>query len=651
MRNKLLTTRYLQPGETEPDMYKRVASAVCRNRYSNEFAQEVTAAMQNFFFLPNSPTLANAGTSKVGGLSACYVLPIHDSLDSIYKTLRDAALVHKFFGGTGFDFSEVRPRGSPIESTGGSACGVLKVIELFNQGADTIRQGGKREGANMGVLRCDHPDIEEFIRAKEHDGVLTHFNLSVAATDDFMKKGDADLFDQIVHHAWLHGDPGIIFIDAINRNNVNKHLYDIAATNPCSELPLGPYESCNLGSLNLSKFCIEGDFDLDLFKEHIRIGVRFLDSVIDINNFPIPEIREATLATRKIGLGIMGWHDLLIQLEIPYASREAMEPIHVIGNVLRKTSIDESCILAEEYGVYPAWEGSEWQKRGIEIRNSTLLTIAPTGTISFLAGCSSGIEPHFAKDFTRTSEAGSTSYHLDINDAEISHNINWQWHLNHQANWQKYIDNSISKTINLPSSATEDDIREIYKTAHGLGCKGVTIYRDGSKTSQVLTTSSAPRSTPKPQSLLPPGVTRRPGHIYTLPSGCGTMRVIIGAEDERYESLREVFVLTAGGCTANNESTGRQISDSLEYGMPATLISSTLHKVKCINAMKNKESIGKSCSDNIGLCIDWELRDFVKGAQAPTVQVPTCPDCHKPLSFGSGCAQGECPHCGWSGCS
>ncbi|MCK9327786.1 MAG: hypothetical protein M0P69_19985, partial [Bacteroidales bacterium] len=387
-------------------MYKRVASAVCRNHYSNEFAQEVTAAMQNFFFLPNSPTLANAGTSKVGGLSACYVLPIHDSLDSIYKTLRDAALVHKFFGGTGFDFSEVRPRGSPIESTGGSACGVLKVIELFNQGADTIRQGGKREGANMGVLRCDHPDIEEFIRAKEQDGVLSHFNLSVAATDDFMKRGDSNLIDQIVHHAYLHGDPGIIFIDAINRNNVNRHLYDIAATNPCGELPLGPYESCNLGSLNLSKFCIEGDFDLDLFKEHIRIGVRFLDSVIDINNFPIPEIRDATLATRKIGLGIMGWHDLLIQLEIPYASREAMEPIHAIGAVLKKTAIDESCILAEEYGPYPAWEGSEWQKQGIEIRNSTLLTIAPTGTISYLSGCSSGIEPHFAKEYTRESEAG-----------------------------------------------------------------------------------------------------------------------------------------------------------------------------------------------------------------------------------------------------
>lgn len=328
-----------------------------------------------------------------------------------------------------------------------------------------------------------------------------------------------------------------------------------------------------------------------------------------------------------------------------------MEPIHTIGAVLKKTAIDESCILAEEYGTYPAWEGSEWHKQGIEIRNSTLLTIAPTGTISYLAGCSSGIEPHFAKEYTRESEAGTEKFVINIDDSDISHNIHYMWHLNHQANWQKYIDNAVSKTINLPSTATEDDIREIYKTSHQLGCKGVTIYRDGSKTSQVLTTSSAPHSTPKPQSLLPPGVTRRPGHIYTLPSGCGTMRVIIGAEDERYESLREVFVLTAGGCTANNESTGRQISDSLEYGMPATLISSTLHKVKCINAMKSKESIGKSCSDNIGLCIDWELRDFVKGAQAPTVQVPTCPDCHRPLNFGSGCAQGECPHCGWSGCS
>ena len=233
MRNKLLSTRYLQQGETENDMYKRVANAIAIDKYGETFARSVESAMHNFYFLPNSPTLANAGTNKTGGLSACYVLPIKDSLYSIYKTLHDAALVHKFFGGTGFDFSEVRPRGSPIESTGGSACGVLKVIELFNQGADTIRQGGKREGANMGVLRCDHPDIWEFVEAKEQDGVLPHFNLSDAATDDFMKRGDLDLIDLIVHHSHLHGDPGIIFIDTVNRYNVNKHLYDIAATNPC----------------------------------------------------------------------------------------------------------------------------------------------------------------------------------------------------------------------------------------------------------------------------------------------------------------------------------------------------------------------------------------------------------------------------------
>ncbi|MCK9326590.1 MAG: hypothetical protein M0P69_13960, partial [Bacteroidales bacterium] len=510
MKNELLIKRYLQKGETENDMYKRVANAVCKARYGEDFTLKSSIAMQNKTFLPNSPTLAIAGTAKTGGCSACYVLPIVDSLEGIYKTLHDAALVHKFFGGTGFDFSEIRPEGTLINSTGGAACGPIKIMHMFDRSADAIQQGGKREGANMGILRCDHPDIVKFIESKQQDGVLKHFNISVAATDDFMKKGDLDIVDRIVHHAWLHGDPGIVFIDEINKYNVNRHLYDIVSTNPCGEQPLGPYESCNLGSLNLSKFCIEGDFDFDLFKEHIRMGVRFLDAVININNFPIPEIATATLLTRKIGLGIMGWHDLLINKEIPYASEEALTLAGIIGRRMRDVAISESIALADEFGPYPGWEGSDWERNGISIRNSTLLTIAPTGTISYFAECSSGIEPHFAKEYTRESEEGSQHFTINIDDSEVSHNIDPIWHLKHQAVWQKYVDNAVSKTINLPNSATEDDIRNIYLQAYEMKCKGITVYRDGSKSKQVLTTT---KSTALP---LPKGVIRRPGHIYSL---------------------------------------------------------------------------------------------------------------------------------------
>lgn len=646
MREALLRKRYLLPGETEKDMYRRVAKYVWRENESI-----LTELMSGGKFLPNTPTLANAGTNRVGGLSACYVLPIEDSLEGIYSAVRAQAMVHKHFGGTGFDLSPLRPKGSAITSTGGGACGPVKVLQLLNQSAETVSQGGKREGANMGILRMDHPDVREFIHCKSKEG-LQHFNISVAITDDHMC-GDLGILDDIAQCATTSGDPGIIFISAIERANPTPLLGSITATNPCGEQPLLPYESCNLGSINLSKYVSNGEFDYDGFKADIWIATMFLDRVIDVNVFPLESIRAATRETRKIGLGIMGWADMLVKMGVSYQDMDKVRSlITTLGSILRDESRAASRYIAEEYGTFPAWEDSTWGDLDMPIRNATLTTIAPTGSISFLAGCSSGIEPIFDWYHTRTSEEGSTGIQSDVyelakkNDLldDTAHNIPARIHVLHQALWQEYIDNAVSKTINLPRNTDWQYVREIMMFAWENGCKGITVYVDGSKDKQVLTTDYA---VPK----LPDGIRRRVAHVYEAQSGCGVIRVIPAAEDDTWGKLHEVYVLTAGGCAANNETTGRLISDELQNGIPVNVISSTLHKVKCVNAMKNRNSVGKSCSDIIATCIDIEQREFIEHTYQHAYTKPTCPQCGEILTFEGGCGTGSCTKCGWSGCS
>ena len=497
MRQKLLQDRYFAPGETEErQIYHRVARSIYPIRDTSSTTSTPTRvatdcatlyqAMCNGVWLPNSPTLVNAGVPNRGGLSACYVLPIEDSLDGIYKTVHDAARVHKAFGGTGFNFSHLREEGAPIKSTGGKACGPIKVMKLLNMSADVVSQGGKRQGANMGILNASHPDIHKFINCKA-DGELTHFNISVGMTDEDMK--NEDLLMAIAQKAWATGDPGIIFLDRIKGHHIDG-MPDIECTNPCGEQPLRSYESCNLGSINLSRFPEIADGDCTDFLQTIEMSIRALDAIIDINTFPIPEIEHATLATRKIGSGIMGWADWLVLNGISYQSDEAIHWAQKIGSMYMEKARAVSHQLAIEKGNYLAWGDTPYA----EMRNETLLTIAPTGTLSYLAGCSWGIEPIFDWDLSRTSEAGTenirhplynvaASHHL-LDD--VAHKIDYHWQIQHVAAWQKNVDNGVSKTINMPSTATVEDVLQAFKMAHRMGLKGITVYRDGSKQKQAV---------------------------------------------------------------------------------------------------------------------------------------------------------------------
>ena len=682
-REDILRDRYLLPGESEDGMYKRVANVLANDVFEEAKFYKL---MKNKQFFPNSPTLVNAGTNRIGGFSACYVVPVEDSLDGIYKSMWHAGTIHKYYGGTGFNFSEVRPKGSLITSTGGKACGPISVLRSFNQTADMVRQGGKRQGANMGILNVNHPDILEFVNLKENWPDVTHFNISVGMSDAFMEDVQAEDYDKVwttnetgyvkirsniveydpdnsdhndktpVKHnitvgqiwnaitegAWRTGDPGVVFLDAIERGNTCKQLGRMVATNPCGEQCLLPYESCNLGSIDLSKFVHDGDFEYDAFGEVVHDAVLMLNRVIDKNVYPLPEVKEATLRTRKIGLGIMGWHDCLIKLGVPYCSEEALDICGYIGDRLSSSAEYTSSLLAKTEGVFPAWEGSEWDKMGIPVRNATQTTIAPTGTLSTVfAECSSGIEPHFARKFTRQSEVGMGTYEVVVPEGETAMEIPWEWHIKHQARWQKWIHNAASKTINMPTGATVEDVREAYLLAWKLGCKGVTVYRDGSKDKQVLRVIEH----------TPPGVGReRFGSTIEMATGCGNITVTCNDYQRRPD---EVYVLSEGGCPANNEALGKVISKyihdpRLRNGEFETVqrITRTLHKVKCTTAMKSKTACGKSCADIIAKRMDqvWADDKIID-------QKPICPDCKRPLVFAGGCGNGECPYCGWSGCS
>ncbi len=532
--------------ETPAGMFRRVARAIAAA--DAMYGEDVLKAEEEFFFamsrlefLPNSPTLFNAGTGTGLAMSACYVLPVEDSLEDIFTTVKDMALIEQSGGGVGFDFSRLRPAGDTVRSTKGVASGPVSFMRVFDVATDVIKSGGKRRGAMMAVLRVDHPDILEFIASKARPGALTNFNISVAATGDFMRAVESGeeydlvnprtgksvrklnarrVWDFMAENAWKGGDPGVIFIDEINRHNPTPRLGRIEATNPCGEQPLLPYESCNLGSINLSRMVEGGEVDWEKMRHTIRTGVHFLDNVIDLNPYPLKEIDTITKANRKIGLGVMGFAEMLIRLGIPYDSEEALVLGERIARFLEEEAVRASEELAGRRGPFPNYEGSIWRSPR---RNATVTTIAPTGTISIIAGCSSGIEPLFAIAFMRHVLGGERLFEInpifermakdrgfyggDLLDKisrqgtvsgieEVpgdvrrlfvtAHDISPEWHVRMQAAFQKHIENAVSKTVNLPRDATPEEIKKIYWLAYKLKCKGVTVYRYGSKGEQVL---------------------------------------------------------------------------------------------------------------------------------------------------------------------
>ncbi|HPL95262.1 MAG TPA: vitamin B12-dependent ribonucleotide reductase [bacterium] len=553
--------------ETPTDMFKRVASNIAeadetyKNLYHQEIdvkktAEEFYNMMARMEFMPNSPTLMNAGRD-LQQLSACFVLPIADDMTAIFDAVKWTALIHQSGGGTGFSFSRLRPEGDRVKTTGGVASGPISFMRVFDAATEQIKQGGTRRGANMGILRVDHPDILKFISCKEDMKSLNNFNISVAATDKFMKAVEKDeeyelinprngevvkkisakmVFDLIVNNAWKNGDPGIIFIDVINRFNPTPQLGAIESTNPCGEQPLLPFESCNLGSINLAKMIKEDDGDLvvdwDKLEKVVRTSVHFLDNVIDMNRYPLLQIEQMVEKTRKIGLGIMGWADMLIKLAIPYNSDKALKLADKIMEFINEKGHRASEELAEKRGVFPGFIGSVFDAPGTnyKLRNSTVTTIAPTGTISIIAGCSSGIEPLFAVCYTRKNILDAGDELIEVNPLFLeiakregfysqdlmrrvaehgsvkgvagvpekwqevfvtSHEIEPEIHVRTQAAFQKHTDNAVSKTVNFPNSATMQDVKDVYLLAYKLGCKGITIYRDGSRDLQVLNLGSA----------------------------------------------------------------------------------------------------------------------------------------------------------------
>ncbi len=725
--------------ETPEEMCWRVARAIAKaeENYGNDvekWAERYFRLLWEQKFMPNSPTLMNAGT-ELNQLSACFVIPIEDSIDGIFKALWDMARVQKSGGGTGFSFSKLRPKGDIVKSTMGVASGPVSFMKIFDAATEQIKQGGRRRGANMGVLNVHHPDIEEFIKAKWEEGVLRNFNISVAATDAFIEalKNDEDyelinprtgevvrkvsarrIFNLIVEGAWRNGEPGMIFIDTVNRHNPTPHVGQIEATNPCGEQPLLPYESCNLGSINLAKFVKDGEIDWEGLKDTVWTAVRFLDDVIDVNSYPIPEIEQMTKANRKIGLGVMGWADMLFLLGIPYDSEEALQLAEKVMKFIQEESYKASQQLAEERGVFPNWKGSVWEKKGVKMRNATTTTIAPTGTISIIAGCSSGIEPIFALAYKRTNILDGEEF-FEINEIfenvlrergiyseeliekvasegsiqrieeipedvrrvfKCALDISPEWHVRMQAAFQKYTDNAVSKTINLPNSASRKDVEKAFLLAYELGCKGITVYRDGSREEQVLRIKKAEeeKKEAKPR---PPAkyIEPRPrprittGRTIETRTGCGSLYVTIN-EDEY--GIAEVFVQLgkSGGCAASQtEAMGRLLSVALRSWIDPEVLIRQLKNIRCPSPGFDNGEVITSCADGVAKVLEKYLKgeykkirfevegikpltEFTEGEEREgerTKQIGgVCPECGNVLEYGEGCA--TCKFCGFTRC-
>lgn len=711
--------------ETVKELFWRVASAIAAEeaKYENsttkpaKLARDFYDLMTSYRFLPNSPTLMNAGTD-LGQLAACFVLPVEDDIEGIFDAVKHAAMIHKSGGGTGFAFSRLRAKDSVVGSTGGVASGPLSFLKIFNCATEQIKQGGTRRGANMGILRIDHPDIMEFIKAKERDGELNNFNLSVGLTEPFMQavqeKADYNLiapnsgeivgtlnarevFNILVQKAWESGDPGIVFLDRINRDNPTPALGEIESTNPCGEQPLLPYEACNLGSINLGKCFAKGkngkdsEIDWDELKRIIHLSVRFLDNVIDASVYPLPQITEMVGKNRKIGLGVMGWADLLYQLQIPYNSQTAVDMAERVMKFVQTESRSASKQLAAERGQFPAYPESTFGQVNLgPYRNATTTTIAPTGTLSIIAGCSSGVEPLFALSFVRNvmdndklvetnpyfeaalKEADAYSGKLMEEIAKVgsikkmdhlpehlrqvyvtSMDIEPIWHLKMQAAFQKYTDNAVSKTVNLPNSATKEDIWDIYWKAYEYGCKGVTVYRDGSKTSQVLCTGDGDKK--KEQAALKARsiVKDRPDVIYgftqKIPTGLGMLFLTVNEVDNKPFEVFATIGKSGGSITAKAEAIGRLVSLALRSGVEVREIVQQLKGIGGENPKFMKKHLVKSIPDAIAYVFEsrYLSGDHVDG-QVASLNRELCPECGEPLVFEEGCH--ICKSCAYTKC-
>jgi ribonucleoside-diphosphate reductase alpha chain len=734
----VLEKRYLKKDdngnvvEQPEDMFFRVAETIANaeKRFIADanpdiWTEKFYNVMTDLDFLPNSPTLMNAGR-ELGQLSACFVLPVGDSMEEIFESVKYTALIHKSGGGTGFSFSHIRPKNDMVKSTKGVSSGPLSFMRVFDVATETVKQGGTRRGANMGILSCTHPEIMDFISIKEQDGVLSNFNISVAITSQFMealkKDGEyelinphsgevagklkaSDVFKRIVELSWKNGEPGVIFLDRINAENPTPHIGPIESTNPCGEQPLLPYESCNLGSINLAHMVTaqNGKPEINYLKlgNTIRTAIRFLDNVIEVNNYPLPEIAKMTRNNRKVGLGVMGFADMLIQLGIAYNSHAAAIVAEEVMKFVQEESRKVSAFLAQERGVFPNFKGSIYDREGkLKVRNATVTTIAPTGTISMIAECSSGIEPLYAivyeknvldgqhlleihPDFKRVAlEEGFYSDELmkmvansgslnkiygipkRIRDVFVTaHDIEPRWHVSLQAAFQKYTDNAVSKTVNFKNDATVKDVEDVFLYAYELGCKGVTVYRDGSRKNQVMTSGSgggkksgtvaAPGSIhPRPR----PAVTH--GCTYKTKTGCGTLYVNINADDV---GLCEIFTQMgkSGGCPASNsEAVSRLISLALRAGVDPKSISEQLRGIRCPIPTWHEGEMILSCADAIGHVLQLGMRDASGGGDDPTANnsksnldlglCPQCPECGTIMEHQEGCA--VCKTCGYSKC-
>jgi len=732
---KVLERRYLMKDEkgkvieTPEEMLLRVARVVAepdKNYGASE--SEVEKTVEEFYrmmakleFMPNSPTLMNAGR-PLGQLSACFVIPIKDSMESIFTAVKNTALIHKSGGGTGFSFSRLRPRNSPVASTSGVASGPVSFMKVINSATEAVKQGGTRRGANMGVLRVDHPDILEFITCKDNLNELTNFNISVAITDSFMQAVENDLtydlvdprtnetyfkdgkparykarevFNLIVEHAWRTGEPGIMFLDRMNQGNPITKVGLYESTNPCGEQPLLPYESCNLGSINLSKMVravvdssdpttmYRCEIDWDKLEITVKKAAHFLDNVIDANQYPLPEIEENTKANRKIGLGVMGWADMLIQLKIPYNSPEAVKLSERVMSFIEDKSHQTSSELAQKRGAFPNWEKSIYYEKQIPMRNSTVTTIAPAGTISIIAGCSSGIEPLFAISYIRTvmdntqmaeinpffqKEAQERGFYSDmlmekmaekgsIQEFEeipkdtkriyvTSHDIAPEWHVRHQSAFQRYTDNAVSKTINLPNQATLEDVETAYKLAYQLGCKGVTIYRDGSRDEQVLATKKEKITeggiTPKDRPVTLSGFTDK------IKTGYGNLYITINTLDGKPFEVFAQIGKSGYSTMADTEAICRLISLALRSGIGVDKIIEQLIGIGGASPVFQEGGLIMSIPDAIAKVLN---KHFGKGPNANhdrDLTLEFCPDCGSKVKHESGCI--VCSQCGFSRC-
>jgi ribonucleoside-diphosphate reductase alpha chain len=723
----VLERRYLKKDtsgkviETPEKMFRRVARHIAKAELAyggEEQAAEMEEAfydlMTEFRFLPNSPTLMNAGR-RLGQLAACFVLPVEDSMEAIFTSLHNAAMIHKSGGGTGFSFSRLRPKDSRVGTTGGVASGPVSFMKIFNTATEQVKQGGTRRGANMAILRVDHPDILEFIYCKKEQGSLNNFNISVGVTEAFMRavKNNADydlvdprdgrstgtlkareVYEALVKQAWENGDPGVIFLDRLNRDNPTPALGEIESTNPCGEQPLLPMEACNLGSVNLAKFVVKEDeaavVDFEALKETVALSVRFLDNTIDRSRYPLPEIDAMVKGNRKIGLGVMGFADMLYQLGIPYNSEEALKMAETVMQAVQQTAREASRRLAEKRGPFPNIDKSIYKdSEKDQLRNATTTTIAPTGTLSIIAGCSSGIEPLFALSFVRTvmdndrlmevnpvfeavarahgfySEAlmdkvaQSGSIHtIEEIPPEVrrifvtAHDVSPEWHIRMQAAFQKYTDNAVSKTVNLPRDATVADVRKIYDLAYDLRCKGVTIYRDGSKENQVLAFNQKDDSSMRFLRAVKERPETLEGFTTRMKTGMGHLYVTVTEYEGRPFEVFATIGKSGRSTAAKAEAVGRLVSLALRSGVKVGDIVKQLKGIGGEYPVFQPGGLVLSIPDAIARILE---KRYLKntgngnaGTHATSLLGEKCPECSQTISFEEGCM--TCHFCGFTKC-